>query len=173
MGVVPLVWLLGLRSAGVRVAPAWWIVAAGFGCSWLGDWVAHMANPFAVGCLYLVGQVGLIGWALAPREQALTLLVLLVSSANFALLGLDLQTPDVLVHTIAWLGLLVVVWPLPLIPRLRWTLALAFGLGWIAWLGYALRPGWPTWLLYQGVRLAGIAGFCWASWQPFPWRVRA
>ena len=70
--------------------------------------------------------------------------------------------PDLLLRTVAWLGIVAIVWRLP-VPRLWLALGTTFGLGWVAWLGYVLSPGWPSWGVYQGVRAVGIGLFCWAA----------
>ena len=168
MGIVPVVWLLALRSAGKHIAPVWWGLAGAFGVSWLADWVSHITGTFPVGPIYLLLQTGLIVFLLTPGFTASRFTAVLVGTTSLAMTRLDLQSPDVFVHTVAWLGLLAVLWPLPLIPSLRWTFGIAFGLGWLAWLGYCLRPGWASWLTYQGVRAASLGVFCWASTHPRP-----
>ena len=166
LGLVPLVWLLAQRSAGVRFAPQWWAMAAAFLISWLADWVSHWTSTFPVGPFYLLGQGTCIVWALCPTTVAEQFTGLLAVTINVAVATLDMAKPDVLVHTVAWLGLLVCVWGEPMSLELRVTLLLAFVMGWLAWLGYVVRPGWTSWLAYQGVRASSVVAFCWASWRP-------
>jgi hypothetical protein len=167
MGLVPMAWASSLRAAR-RIDARWLWLATAFAVSWVADWLSHRLGTFPVGPPYLVLQAGLIVWTLAPRDDARRFLALLVSTGAFAMTALDPQQPDVLVHTIAWLGLLGILWPLPLIPALRWTFGVAFGLGWLTWLGYCLWPGWPSWLTYQAVRAASVGLFCYAAWHPEP-----
>lgn len=165
LGAVPLVWLASLRSAGREIGRVWWLLALAFLVSWIADWISHWTGTFPVGPAYLTLQGGLVVWALAPREQAARYSAVLAGTAAFVMLNFDPQTPDIFVHTVAWLGLLAVGWAVAS-PRLRLVLGVAFGLGWLAWLGYCLRPGWTSWVIYQGNRLLGILVFCWASWKP-------
>lgn len=168
IGLIPLAWVFSLRAGGKPHDIRWRRLALAWGVSWLADWASHVTGTFPVGPLYLVGQGAIVVWALAPHEPAWQFLVVLIATANFAYLSLDVRQPDVLMHTVAWLGLLAAVWSYPLIPQLRGVLVVAFGVGLLAWWAYCWKPGWPTWLTYQGVRLAGVLGFCWASWRPTP-----
>lgn len=169
MGLIPLAWTLSLRSARA-IDRRWLWLAAAFAVSWLADWLSHFLLTPLVGPLYISVQSGIIVWTLAPPATAARFSVVLLGAVAMAMLSLVPTDPDILVHTIGWLGLLAVLTSVPLAPRLRWVLSLAFGLGWVAWLGYVLRPGWPSWLIYQGVRAASIAMFCRASFTPI-WRV--
>lgn len=163
LGLVPLVWLLALWSAGRRFAPHWWGLGLAFGVSWLADWLSHWLGTFPVGPAYLLVQAGLVAFLLAPRPTAWRFALTLAGATALAMTRFDPHAPDLFVHTVAWLGLLVVLWPLPL-GRLRLTVALACGVGWLAWMAYCAVPGWPSWLAYQGVRAASVGAFCWAAW---------
>jgi len=162
LGLVPVAWLTALWTAGRRPSPRWWGLAAAFGVSWVADWVSHGKGTFPVGPPYLFAQASLFALVLAPHPWRF--IVVLAFTALFAILNLDLTQPDSFVHTVAWLGLLAVTWPGLTVP-LRWTLGVAFGLGWVAWMGYCLRPGWGSWLTYQSVRAASLGLFCWTSWK--------
>lgn len=164
MGLLPLAWLVSLRAGGRVLARHWWLIALAFGASWGADWLSHLLPSTAVGPAYLTLQGGLVVWALAPKDQAARYGAVLAGTAAFVMLNLDYQTPDVLVHTVAWLGAVAICWPLAP-ARLRLMLGVAFGLGWLVWLGYVLRPGWAFWLTYQSARAAGIGAFCWAAWK--------
>lgn len=164
LGAVPMAWLFSLRAAGREVARVWWLFALAFLASWAADWVGHFGGTFPVGPAYLTLQGGLVVYALAPRERAARYLAVLAGTAAFVMLNFDPQTPDIFVHTVAWLGLLAVSWNFAA-PRVRWVLAVAFGLGWLTWLGYCWSPSWSSWLTYQSTRVLGAGAFCWASWK--------
>lgn len=167
MGLGPIVWLTALWSAGRSISARWWGLGAAFAVSWVADWVSHWTSTFPVGPPYLFIQAGLVALLLAPRPTAWRFVLVLFGATALAMTRFDPHTPDIFVHTVAWLGLLTVLWPLPL-GRLRLTFAVAFGLGWLAWLSYCARPGWASWLTYQGVRAASLGLFCWAAWNPAP-----
>lgn len=160
MGLLPLIWVTAWTSAGRIADRRTWLLALAFAVSWVADGVSHWTGTFPVGPVYVVIQSGLIVAAFAPRVGWRFGMVLLGASA-LALTRFDLTQPDIFVHTVAWLGLLAVTWPLA--SPFRLTLALAFGLGTLAWWGYCLRPGWASWLVYQGVRAVSLLSFCWAS----------
>lgn len=168
MALVPLLWLVGLHHAGRGRGVEWWWLAAAYGISWVADWVAHRYGGFPISPLYLVTQTGIFALVLLPRRQALWFLGLLVTIGGIAFLTHPLGTPDWLVHTVAWLGLVGCVYPLKALGKLRLAVLVSFGLGWFAWMSYVLAPGWSSWLAYQGVRAVGIGLFCWAAWNPEP-----
>lgn len=168
MGLIPLAWLTSLWSGGERVSRTWWLLAFGFSASWIADWLSHTFGAFPVGPFYLFLQAALIVWALAPPATALRFVIVLGATCLFAAINLDTSKPDVLVHTVAWGGILVLCWTRALAYRLRWVLGIAFGLGGLAWLGYVLNPGWAAWSTYQAVRAVSLGLFCWASWHPSP-----
>lgn len=168
MGLVPLVWLVFLHSIRITRGAAWWFLAAAFGISWVADWVAHVAGPWPISPLYLVSQAALIGAVLLPRRDARWFLGLLLFSALAASLVLPLYQPDLFVHTVAWWGITLMVLERPALGRLRTALLVAFGGGWLCWLGYFLAPSGGSWALYQVCRAVGIGLFCWAAWKPAP-----
>lgn len=159
MGLLPAVWLASQRERR-RV---WWWLAGALAISWVADTVAHWVHPWLVSAVYPVSQAGLIAALLVPKKVAATFVAVLVWAGVISLqLG---QRPEILLHTVAWLGLAVLVYRLP--PSLlREALFLYFGLGWVAWLAYTLDPGWASWGTYQGVRALGLLWFCWAQRQP-------
>ena len=161
MGLVPLLWLVAQRET----RPVWWGIAGAFGISWVADWASHWTGTWFVSALYPVSQAALIGALLLQKPQALLFTGALVLVGLFGVLTHGTQTPEVLLHTVAWLSVVGIVWPLPL-GRLRLALLGYFGLGWLAFLGYVLQPGWASWGLYQGTRALGIGLFCWAAHQP-------
>jgi len=163
MAVLPLVWLALLQVAGVGRGTAWWWLGSAFGVSWLADWAAHWVHPVAISAVYPVTQAAMIGAVFLSRAEARCFLGVLIATGLAA--AVSGQLPDVLLHTVAWLGLVGILWPLPH-GSLRSAMLLLFGVGWLAWLGYVLRPGWTSWGLYQSIRAVSIAWFCWAAYRP-------
>lgn len=130
--------------------------------------MAHRYGPGPISPLYLVTQSGIIAAVLSPRLEAAWYVGLLVVVGMIAFLFQPLTQPDWIVHTIAWLGLVGIVYPRKALGTLRWALLVGFGLGWLAWMGYVLAPGWASWITYQSVRAVGIGLFCWAALTPQP-----
>lgn len=162
LGIIPLGWLLLTRSR----SPAHWWLAGAFGVSFLADLAAHWVNPWLVSLTYPLSQAAIIGTVFLHREEAWTFFGVLVAAALFATL-LD-TWPDLMLHTVAWLGIVAVVAPLKGVGALRTVFLVAFGLGWLCWIGYNLEPGWGFWLAYQSTRLAGALLFCRAVSHPSP-----
>lgn len=160
MALIPLVWCLARKERRAE----WWWIAAAFGISWVADTLAHFLDPWLVSAVYPVSQAAIIGAVLLSRDDAKVFLVALVAVALFSL---RFPRPDLILHTVAWLSIVGVVWSLP-IGRLRIALLVAFGLGWVAWLSFVLSPTWATWGAYQSVRALGLGMFCWASVKPHP-----
>jgi hypothetical protein len=156
MALLPLLWLALRRER----RPDWWWLAGALAISWVADSMAHVVPASWVSSAYPVSQSGLLGAILLPKRSAGYFVSVLVAVGIVALwLG---ERPDVLLHTVAWLGLTALVWPLRL-GRLKESLVLLFGLGWVAWLAYALDPGWASWLAFQGIRALGLGWFCLAQ----------
>lgn len=158
LGLVPLAWL---AVTGKR-DPAWWGIAAAFAISWVADTAAHFGDPLLFGTVYPVGQAGLLAVVLAERREALAFVGLLMVAGVIAVLWEGVTGPDLFLETIA-AGVAVNVALSVSDPRLRATLLVAFGVGWLAWVGYTLWPGWASWIIYQGVRAVSLGMFCWAS----------
>lgn len=158
MGLVPVLWLALRKERRVE----WWWLAGVFGVSWLADTAAHWVNPWLVSAVYPVAQAGIVGAVFLSRREAALLVAVLVwvgvLSAGWG------TVPDLLLRTVAWLAVVGIVWPLPL-GSLRVALLLAFGLGWLCWVGYQFAPGWTSWGVYQGVRAVSLGWFCLAREQ--------
>jgi hypothetical protein len=169
IGLVPVAWLALLRWRGRSVEPAYWWIAGALGVSFLADTVARWVNPFVVSLAYPVAQCGLLGATLLERKHAWRFLgLLLVAAALSAIQKGMVDGPDMLLHTVAWLGVACIVAPQPALARLALALWVGFGVAWVAWIAYALRPGLATWGMLQGARLEGAALFCWAASYPDP-----
>lgn len=160
MALIPLVWCLARREHRLE----WWWIAGAFAVSWLADMLAHFVDPWTISAVYPVTQAAVVGAVLLTRHDAKLFVVGLLAAA---FLSLRFPRPDVILHTVAWLGVVGIVWSLP-IGRLRLTLLTAFGLGWVAWLVFVLSPTWPTWYAYQVTRALGLGMFCWANLQTRP-----
>jgi hypothetical protein len=163
MGLLPLAWL-ALR--GERRAEWWWIAVA-FGVSWIADATAHFVNPWIVSTVYPISQAAIILAVIAERNEARVFMWLLIAVGLVTILTEGVTGPTLFLETVAAASIVAVVWPLPL-GRLRLTLLVAFGVGFLAWVGYVISPGWTTWGIYQAVRALSLVMFCWASLQTRP-----
>lgn len=165
MGIVPLFWCVALTATGRRLSGLHWWLALAFGVSWVADWATHWYSPVSVGIVYPLVQSGMILVVLAPTARAG-----LLTTIGLATLGAiwwrGLPAADLLPRTVAWLATVALVWPRRDLGAIREALLIAFGLGWVCWVGYHLWPGWTTWGLYQGVRAVSLGWFCWATWKP-------
>lgn len=168
MGLLPLIWLAFLHWRGRDPGLAWWWLAGAFAVSWLADTAAHWMAPLLVSPVYLVSQASVVGFVFLVRRDAITLVVALVVVGLGAVFWRGVEAPDVLFHTVAWLSIIGIVYPLRQLGRLRTSLLVYFGLGLLAWMLYAVSPGWFFWLAYQSTRLIGILLFCWAATSPLP-----
>lgn len=163
MALLPLAWLLALRICGERRSAAWWWIAGAFGVSWLADTAAHWISPWIIGAVYPITQAVMIASVLLPRWEAVVfaLVVIAVGIAETLIQGrTELTSPNVLLRTVAWGGVALIARGHG---RLTLALLTAFGLGWAAWMAYAITPGWPSWGVYQIVRATSLVLFCWAS----------
>lgn len=168
IGLLPLLWLVALRWRGRTIGVEWFWLAGAFAASWLADTAAHWMGPFLVSPVYLVSQASIVGFVFLSRRDAITLVGVLVAVGIGAVLWKGVEGPDVLLHTAAWLPIVWIVWPLKQLGWLRTSLLVAFGVGWVCWMGYAIWPGWGSWLFYQSARLNSILLFCWAATSPLP-----
>lgn len=168
IGLIPLLWLTWLHFRGKDLDVAWWWIAGAFFVSWLADTAAHFVNPWLASPVYLVSQSALVGAVFLNRYDAIKLVIVLAVVGTAAVLWQGVHGPDVLLHTVAWLSVVGIIYPLRQLTRLRTALLVAFGFGWLTWMGYAIWPGWTSWSVYQLTRLAGILLFCWAATSPHP-----
>lgn len=160
MALVPLLWLGLLAYYGQRRSPLWWALGFVFAVSWLADTWAHFIDPWLVSAIYPMLQAVIFGVVILP-PKALGRFVAslgLIAGIAFGLRGIG--RPEVFLHTVAWMGLCWLAWP---IRELRFPVLLGFGVGWLGWIVYSIAPGWPSWGIYQGIRAIGMGGFCWAS----------
>ena len=161
IGLLPLLWFLGLRIMGVPLSWEWWWITVAFTISWIADWMAHWIDPGIVSLVYPIAQIGLLGAVLLPRSDANTFTAILVGTGILAVLVRDGRF-DLLLRTVSWGWLTAIVWTRPAF-RPRSALLVTFGLGLIFWWTYTMVPGWPTYGLYQSNRLLGIGLLCWAQ----------
>lgn len=166
IGLVPVVWLAVVRPR--QADPAWFWLATAFTVSWVADTVARVVDPWLVSLTYPMSQAALVGFVVLSRRDAWTLLLaLLVTALAAVVVRVETRGPDLLIHTVAWLSVVGIVWDRWALP-VRGSLVAYFGLGWLAWVGYTLAPGWPTWIAHQGTRAVGIALFCAAARSTSP-----
>lgn len=168
LGLVPLLWLVGLAFQRDQHDAAWWWLAAAFGVSFVADTLALFINPIVSGYIYPLLQGSIIGAVLLSRSDAATFgLVLGVTAlAALAVLGIGGYVP---LHVVASLGVTGIAYHYRRLPSLlRWSLLVSFGVGCAAWLLYAEHITWTTWGLYQLTRVAGTALFCAAALHPSP-----
>jgi len=169
MALVPLAWLVLLHARGQRRDPGWWWIAAAFGVSWLADTAAHFVDPWVISIAFPVSQTAIVGAVLLlHRRDKVILLLTLVAVGMVAVALQGVHGPDVLLSTVASGAAAGIAWQRREIGRLAVALIVAFGATAIAWLGYAIAPGWPTYLVYHVARAVGIALFCWAALRPGP-----
>lgn len=154
LGILPVLWLIGLRERRKR----YWIMALAFGVSWLADTAAHWVDPNVVGNFYPFLQSGLVVAAVMDEDKGRAFIAV-VGLVAVVLIYHDAPI-DVILRTVAWGGASAVIWPHRELGLLRWSLLTAFGLGLLAWWGYAWDPSWTTWGIYQWTRVAATALFC-------------
>jgi hypothetical protein len=157
LGLVPLCWL-AVRG---ETRAEWWWLAVAFAVSWVADTVAHLVNPWLPAAVYPVSQAAVIGAVLLPRRDAWLFAGALVLVGIAGVLLEGVWGPDLFLETVASLGIVGIVYARPL-GLLRLALLVAFGMGWLAWIGYLFVPGFPSWGVYQGVRAVSLGFFCWA-----------
>jgi hypothetical protein len=160
LGLVPLGWLAFRRER----RPEWWWIAGAFGVSWLADIGARLGDPWLVNAVYPVSQAGIIAAVLWPRREAQLAIGLLVVAGLCVLWLEGISGPDIILETVAALVIVGSAWRSPF----RGSLLVAFGLGWLAWMGYTLRPGLEMWGCYQATRVVAAAMFCQATLTPRP-----
>lgn len=161
MALLPLVWLTVLVSQGHRRSVIWWGLAVVFAVSWVADTAAHFVDPWLVSALYPLAQALVLGIVILPPQAAARWTALVIGAGLGAWSVRGIARPDIFVHTVAWVGMILVVWNYP--GRLRQVVVSAFGIGWLAWVVYSIDPSWATWGLYQGVRALSLGAFCWAT----------
>lgn len=164
MALLPILWLAALWAVEERRDPALWWLAGVFAISWMADTAAHWVDPWLISAVYPVSQAALVAVVLLKRDDALLFLFTITAIGIISIAFQELQQPNVL-RSAAWGAIVAIVYPLPL-GRLRASLLVTFGVGLVAWILFAVMRDWPTWLIYQGARAAGIVLFCWAaSWS--------
>lgn len=128
--------------------------------SWIADTAAHVIDPWFVSALYPVAQAILVAAVVLSPVVAHRFILAVLAMAVVSIAWNGIGRPDLFIRTVCWVGILLMLWPLP---TLRVTTVSAFGVCLLAWIGYSLSPSWTTWGLYQGVRAGADGVFCWAS----------
>ncbi len=165
VGIVPLLWCIGLALHRGLMASEWWIMAAAYGVSWVADSVALGPNRIIAYNCYVMLQSGLIAAVLAPKRAALEIVTAfaLVGMGSVLLLG---PTNLVPLHTVCWLSLAVLaLWRT--VGLLRSALLASFGLGLLLWFWFQQSPTFTTLGAYQCTRILGTTLLLWAMTRPF------
>ena len=168
MALIPLMWLGWLRFKGRNPGLAWWWLAGALFVSWIADTASHFTDAWLIGAVYPVSQAAIVGAVFLYRYDAMKLVVVLVAVGVIDVFWHGVTGPDILLRTVAWLSIVGLIYQLPQLERLRTSLLVYFGLGWLCWMFYAIDPGWTSWASYQTTRLLGILLFCWAATDPRP-----
>lgn len=153
VGFIPIAWVTIKRPSD----RAWWWLALAFGVSGIADVAGFFGSHALVSPVYTVSQSALVGFVFLARRDALAFVVCL---ALVGVASLFTGQPDVLLHTVAWGGVVGIVIDRPALGLLRAALLVTFGLGLLEWWTYALVPGLATWTHYQTMRLMGTLAFC-------------
>jgi hypothetical protein len=159
VGLVPLLWLAAQRSRSRTL----WLLAAGYGVSFIADMGGLMGHPNLAGNLYPLGQAGLIGIALLPMDRAVTLAGVLAVVGIVAVWFGASEGRDLILVTVADLAICAMAARVLANDLLGAALGFSFGVGLLCWWVFALDPGWLTWGLYQMSRVAGSIAFCAAA----------
>jgi len=166
MGLLPVLWLGVLASAGHRRSPLWWALGITLSLSWVADTAAHWVDPWLVSSLYPIAQTLVMGIVLLPASRLGRFVAAVAVTTGLALLLAGTGHPEVLIHTVCWTGILVLAWPYR---EIRGPTVWTFGVGWLAWVAFASLPTFATWGVYQAIRMTGLGVFCYAT---APHRVR-
>lgn len=166
--IIPLIWLAVLTFRGQRFGGEWWWLAGAFFVSWLADTASHWVGQPFVSMIYPVVQAGLIGGVLLYKSDAIKLVVLLILVGVADILWHGIIGTDILLRTVAWLAVVGIVYPFWQLGRLRTTLLVTFGIGWVTWMSFVIWPSTLSWAAYHLTWLAGILLFCWAASNPLP-----
>jgi hypothetical protein len=168
IGAVPISRLGILRFKGKACDRAWWWLACAFLVSWMADNATRWTGHPMVSVTYPLLQAGIIVSVFLFRGDAIKMVIVLMMAGVADILWNGVQSPDILLRTVAWLSVVGVIYPLGQLGRLRASLLVYFGIGWACWMLYVAWPGWTSWSLYQLSRLVGIILFCWAASHPEP-----
>ncbi len=182
MGLLPFAWMLGLRSRGVLRGRAWWVMSFALGVSWVADWIPHLASPWLASVVFPVSQASGIALVLLDRDDAMTFTMALMAAGIASVTFFGVDGPDVLLSTVAMLGVAGIALKYRAIGRVRLALLVYFGGGQLAWLALsawilhchkipsclASPTGMEFGYQYQTMRAVGILVFCWAALSPKP-----
>lgn len=164
LGLVPLAWLVALRTGGHRLPAAWWWVAWAYAVSFAANTAAHWLDGWAVGTVYPLTQAAFVGAVLLTRRQLYRFLGVMVVVAIIGA-GLDSSIP---LRTVAWGTIAGLAWQRRDLGPLRPALLVTFGLGCLVWWWRATARDLPSWAATQTVWLVGTVWYCWAAFRPQP-----
>jgi hypothetical protein len=165
MGLIPLLWLTLLKSQGHQRSGIWWGLAIVFAVSVAANTAAHFLDAWAISAVYPLVQAIVLGAVVLPLAAAWRWAALVLGAGLGAWSVRGMAHPEIFVHTVAWVGMLLIVSRYP--GSFRHVVVSAFGLGWVAWIIFTLaRESLTAWAFYQGVQMANLGAFCWATVPP-------
>lgn len=165
MGLIPLLWLSVLKSQGHRRSVIWWGLAVVFAVSVVANTAAHFLDAWVISAIYPIAQAIILGVVILPIEAAARWAVLVIGAGLAAWSIRGVAHPEIFVHTVAWVGMILIIARYP--GQFRQVVVSAFGFGWLAWLIFTLdRESLTAWAFYQGVQAANLGAFCWATVPP-------
>lgn len=163
LGLVPLLWLEGLRERGHRRPAAFWWVAAGLGVSFVADVVGALGYAPLASQVYPVLQAALIAVTLLERPAFVAFVAVLLFAASLSIMWRGAGGYDVILRTVAFGGVSVMAWAALPPSTIRATLVVGFAAMLGGWFAYTLDPGWTSWATLQAARLGTTVGFCVAA----------
>lgn len=148
-----------MSTLGRGLPRAYWLVAAAFACSWVGDTLSHRWDMWDVTYWWLPVQIGLVLLAMTFTLRRRALVVFGVPMVALAASHLTVNGADV-VLTVTGSGAILSLADGPL-----WQpLALYFGVGSVAYL-LMVAEVFPAWYPYQACRLLAFASFGRLVWR--------
>ena len=162
IALIPLAALTVLHVRGERRDAAYWWLAIGFTVSWIADVAADLMPPsmrWVPSVVYPMTQAAIVAAVLLPRAEVAFYLATMLAASSVAVVWQGVG-PDAGARAVAWVPLVWIVARRQEMPaRLRFSLAVYFGLGWLMW---AVHVRWlvvATWYQYQLARIVGLVLF--------------
>lgn len=160
LGLVPLLTLAALHATGRTRAGSWWWMASGFGVATVADVWGAFGHAALASQVYPITQAALLMFPLLSRDAMDRYVALLIAAGAISVLARDAEGVDVLLRLVAWGSVSALAYVLMPKGRLRSVLAYGFGALTVAWLAYAMAPGWTSWGALQLARVAVTVAWC-------------